>query len=443
MQHAVVEQARGILIERYGLTPHRALQRLIRVSQESRRPLDEVATDVVAARSGGLPRDPGPGARGDSGRADPGGTASLTPPAPGLTRLERIGRIGEWEYDVTSGDVTWSPGMYAVLNRDPGLGPIDIRAAGWLDQLPAGEELALDQTCETGGGRRVVHVRATPERGPAGELTRIVGIAHDVTLLRSAETEVAEIRRELDERLLAQEHDRIAVEALQRAALPAVVQSPRAGVDVAARYLPTGGGPVGGDWYDVMAMPDGVWLCVGDVAGHGVHAAAAMTQLRNSARALVHVQRSPAEVVRTMNHILAGIDDSLTATCTLGFLDPGAGTWRWASAGHPPAAVLWRHPHLLPSPRGLMLGVTPDTEYDVAEVALAPGDALVLTSDGLYEQPGIPLDGSLARLLGAASLVDPRTARTLTADEICDRLAAAQPHPRRDDACILVARLVP
>jgi serine phosphatase RsbU (regulator of sigma subunit) len=443
VQDAVVEQARGILIERYGLTPHRALQRLIRVAQESRRPLEEVATDVVAARSGGLPRDPGPGPRRGLGRTNPGGTDTSAPTSAGLSRLERIGRIGEWEYDVTSGDVTWSPGMYAVFHRDPGLGPTDIRAAGWLDQLPTGEELAIDQSFDINGEPRIIHVRADSERGPAGELTRIVGIAHDVTVLRSAEIEVAEIRRELGERLLVQERDHIAVEALQRAALPAEACSTHAGIDVAARYLPTGGGPVGGDWYDVIPMSDGVWLCIGDVAGHGVHAAAAMTQLRNSARALVHVEQSPAEVLRTMNDILAGIDDSLTATCTLGFLDPGKGIWRWASAGHPPAAVLGDDPHLLRIPRGLMLGVTPHTTYDVAEAPLTPGDALILTSDGLYERPGTPLDGGLADLLASASLADPRVARSLTADEICDRLAAAQSHPRRDDACILVARVVP
>lgn len=432
MEQPVVERARGILIERYGLTAHRALQRLLRVAEESRRPLEAIAADVVAARSGGLPS--AAGAAAVDGRRLPEGGGWREGPVP-LSQVERLGRIGEWEYSVTTGEIVWSPGMYAVLGRDPELGPLDAAASGWLEILPGGELLTLDQVVDIDGSERIVHVRAGAEHGPTGEVTRIVGIAQDVTELRGAEAELAQIRAELRESRAHVERDRSVVAAMQRAALPHPDQPAVAGLDIAARYIPTTGEPLGGDWYDVVPVGRRVWLSVGDVAGHGVDAAGAMAQLRNSARALVQTQPSPAAVLAALNRLALGIRSDLTATCVLGFVDLDTHRWCWAHAGHPPVVILGTEHRVLASPSGLMLGVHPHAEYVDADEVLAREETLLLASDGLYEQPGVPVDVSLRVLL------DDLPHQSGPASVLCETIAAAQSGERRDDACILVARL--
>ncbi|MFD4576273.1 SpoIIE family protein phosphatase [Streptomyces sp. NPDC058417] len=103
-----------------------------------------------------------------------------------------------------------------------------------------------------------------------------------------------------------------------------------------ARYFPANeGAEVGGDWYDVLRLPDGrIGLVVGDVEGHTMDAVGVMGQLRSAVRAYAAEGHEPAAVLERTNRLLAGLESELYATCCCVWLDLATGAARTASAGH-------------------------------------------------------------------------------------------------------------
>src|SRR4030095_6033092 len=103
---------------------------------------------------------------------------------------------------------------------------------------------------------------------------------------------------------------------LQHALLPATLPH-TAGLRHAARYLPwTRGAEVGGDWYDIIAIRDGVvGIVIGDVAGHNTAAAAAMGQIRDALRAYAIAGHPPSTVMNHTNHLLRALQLNTMATC--------------------------------------------------------------------------------------------------------------------------------
>jgi serine phosphatase RsbU (regulator of sigma subunit)/anti-sigma regulatory factor (Ser/Thr protein kinase) len=207
------------------------------------------------------------------------------------------------------------------------------------------------------------------------------------------------------------------------------------GVETAARYIPGGDGvEIGGDWYDVIALPDGsLGLVMGDVVGRGVEAAALMGQLRNGLRALAMEGLSPAAVVARLNRLLLelGPVDGL-ATLVFAAFDPETGTLRMTNAGHPPPLVIGigTEAVFLDEGRGLPLGASPRAEYTEAITTLTPGATIVLYTDGLVEDRSTPLDVGLARLAEAAvdgdglgSLCDQLLERCLVGRDVKDDIA--------------------
>ena len=123
-------------------------------------------------------------------------------------------------------------------------------------------------------------------------------------------------------------------------------------VEVATRYLPSGGG-VGGDWFDVIPLSGArVALVIGDVVGHGINAAASMGRLRTAVRTLADLDLPPEEILAHLDDLMLGLiaeecpDDAgrvpseLGATCLYAVYDPVARTVVMARAGHPPPAVV-------------------------------------------------------------------------------------------------------
>ena len=147
-------------------------------------------------------------------------------------------------------------------------------------------------------------------------------------------------RKTMESRLyeVYQREHRIA-ETLQRSLLPERLP-PIDGLAMAARYLPGArGAAIGGDWYDVLQRPDGrVALVVGDVAGHGLRAAASMGQLRNAFRAYGLVEASPAEVVARINLLVMSGVEQVMATVLYLVLDRETGEVR-LQRRRPPAAA--------------------------------------------------------------------------------------------------------
>jgi serine phosphatase RsbU (regulator of sigma subunit)/GAF domain-containing protein len=197
---------------------------------------------------------------------------------------------------------------------------------------------------------------------------------------------------------------------------------------------------VGGDWYDVAVLAENrVALVVGDVAGHNLAAAGAMAQLRNALRAYLFEGRPGADVLRRLDAYMTRSGVDVMCTVALALLDPGTGRVRLALAGHPPpllrradgqASVVQLEPNP-PLGYGLLhLGPSLST----AELELAPGDTLVLVSDGLLERRDAPIDAGYARLLehlGAASAPDAL---------VEDVLRSAGPAPADDLTIVALAR---
>ena len=157
------------------------------------------------------------------------------------------------------------------------------------------------------------------------------------------------------------------------------------GWQVAAYYQPARA--VGGDFYDFIELPDGlVGLVCGDVTDKGVPAALVMATthsiLRGDASRLV----SPGKVLERANELLlAEIPAQMFVTCLYGVLDPGTGRLRYANAGHNPPYVQTADGVVELRATGMPLGLMPAMDYEEREATLAPGDTLLLHSDGLVE----------------------------------------------------------
>ncbi|MFD4913871.1 SpoIIE family protein phosphatase [Streptomyces virginiae] len=249
---------------------------------------------------------------------------------------------------------------------------------------------------------------------------------------------------------------------LQRSLLPRVLPAQNA-VDVASRYLPAKAG-VGGDWFDVIPLPGGrVALTVGDVVGHGVHAAATMGRLRTAVHNFSTLDLPPDELLGHLDELINRIDQNATgsglpdgdgtdggedaadgaaepagvtgATCLYAVYDPVSGRCRMASAGHPGPALIRpggdvEFPEL---PAGLPLGVG-GMPFEAAEFTLPEGSRLVLFTDGLVEDRDRDFDSGL-RLLGEALARPGRSP-----DQACSDVLAAMLFPvPSDDIALLIA----
>jgi PAS domain S-box-containing protein len=236
-------------------------------------------------------------------------------------------------------------------------------------------------------------------------------------------------------RLYTREHD-LAV-TLQRSLLPRDIPQV-AGLDVAHRYQPASrAAQAGGDWFDVIPL-DGrqVALLVGDVTGHGIHAAAIMGQLRTTTAALARLGCPPEEIMTQLGGVVAAHGDEAGATCLYAVYDPASRRCRLTSAGHLPPAL--RRPdgavEFLDVPSGVMLGASPG-RYPTADVDLPAGSVLALYTDGLIELPGQDIGVGMSRL--ARALIA-SSAQSL--DDLCNSvLASLAPRPR-DDIALLLAR---
>lgn len=242
-------------------------------------------------------------------------------------------------------------------------------------------------------------------------------------------------------RLYEREHR--AAEQLQRSLLPRLL--PVEGLDAAARYLPgSSGAQVGGDWYDLFALPDGtVGLAIGDVMGHDLSAAAAMGQLRSVLRSYAWQGDRPALVLDHLDQLVQGLSMAQLATCVYARLtrpDGGPGTMVLANAGHLPPVL--RSPdgkaRLLTGGRSLLVGVDNDLARDEVVLQVEPGSLLVLYTDGLVEHRGLDPDEGLERLRVAVEQADGTAAEPL-ADQL---LATMRADEQDDDVALLVVRVL-
>ncbi|MFE3549067.1 SpoIIE family protein phosphatase [Streptomyces kronopolitis] len=232
------------------------------------------------------------------------------------------------------------------------------------------------------------------------------------------------------------QRERATALTLQRSLLPQHPAS-RPRLEIASRYQPAGAASeVGGDWFDVIPLSgDRTALVVGDVMGSGINAAATMGQLRNTTRALAGLGLDPAQVLRHVDRSSTGLEQAI-ATCVYAVHDPHRDECRIATAGHLPPVLLrpGHAPALLDLPTGAPLGVGGIT-FHATTIRLAPGDHLVLYTDGLVETRDQDIDTRLQVLLDL--LATPRP----SLEETCDHLLSTLRHPDDyDDVALLIAR---
>ncbi|MFE7319115.1 SpoIIE family protein phosphatase [Streptomyces sp. NPDC057555] len=230
---------------------------------------------------------------------------------------------------------------------------------------------------------------------------------------------------------------------LQAAMLPRRLP-PIAGGEVTVRYHPASvGRDVGGDWYDVIALPQGrTGLVVGDVQGHDTHAAAVMGQLRIALRAYASEGHAPETVLVRASRFLAELETERFATCTYVQADLESGALRLARAGHlgPLVCNSSRHvdwPEIRGGlPLGLATGFGQD-HFPETQLFLEPGSTLLLCTDGLVEQPGRDISEGMDAL-SAAVRAGPTELGAL-ADRLSEHLWA-QPGSDDDMALLLLHR---
>ncbi|WP_326570154.1 SpoIIE family protein phosphatase [Actinacidiphila glaucinigra] len=214
------------------------------------------------------------------------------------------------------------------------------------------------------------------------------------------------------------------------------------GLEVAARYLPAGhGADIGGDFYDLIRCgPHCAAITIGDVQGHNVQAAALMGQVRTAVHAHATSHLTPGTVLARTNRLVTDLNPGLFTSCLYGHLDLARHNARLATAGHHPPLIRYPdgHTESLHLPPGLLLGITPDSDYPTTAIPLQLGTVLALYTDGLVEAPGIDTDRTTADLARHLTQADDDSA-----DHLADTLLhhALQTVPGTDDIALLVVRV--
>ncbi|WP_433293999.1 SpoIIE family protein phosphatase [Actinoplanes sp. CA-030573] len=374
-----------------------------------------------------------------------------------IGQTERLGQLGWGEWDLITDATVWSEGLYRIYERDPADGPLPREESDALG-LPEdeghrrhaaeafGRGETVDVTTRSRINGKVKWLRAVIDatRDTDGRPVKIYGIIQDVTARETSRLKLAEVEEQLREhqRSLAAEH-RVATQ-LQQIVIPipeAPIELPELRVGV--RYLPAEqASRVGGDWYHADTAADGaIILAVGDVAGHGLHAATTMAKLRHALAALaVTTTSDPATLLTQLNRLLCSTGPwaaAPTATAVVVRYQPADHTLTWAQAGHPGPLLACRgRTTELDRPAGPLLGALREAAYATATRTLGSDDLLVLYTDGLVENRAHSMREGLA---GVTGLLDRVTAAAgpQTMEDFLTLMRRANPE---DDTCVLVAR---
>jgi len=214
------------------------------------------------------------------------------------------------------------------------------------------------------------------------------------------------------------------------------------GIDGAGHYVPSRREPIGGDWYDVFFRPQRhPTLVLGDVAGHGVEAAATMAQLRHALRAYILRAPSIAVAVSRLNDLIMQAMPKEMATAIVAELDHSLRRITLVNAGHlPPLVIDDDGAHLVESERGLALGIQSAASYRATAITLPTGGAFVAYSDGLIESRTRTIDEGLDLLVREASACSGRIPAEEIAAHLVDRVGSQS--DTGDDLTVVVVRFV-
>lgn len=300
------------------------------------------------------------------------------------TVLLRPGQSNDSLYILLKGELM----VYLSADITTGQG-IPIRPGHCIGEYSAIDRLPVSALVRCEGEAEVLHLsgpffwkRLVPLPGVARNmmrgLTERARTTNQLALNSLRERlELEHLRKELD---LARQ--------LQASMLP--LRHPlfpdREDLDVCARVEPAAS--VGGDFFDsFLTADDRLFLCIGDVSGHGIGAALLMARTIGLMRSLAMAATAPETVLEQLNAFLCeGNDTCLFATLFCGYLEPATGTLTYSNAGHlAPLLIQDGRCSELPLPRGLLAGVAPRATYRAETVQLNRGDLLFAYTDGLSE----------------------------------------------------------
>lgn len=350
---------------------------------------------------------------------------------------QRIARFGSFSVDIATSWVSVSREINRIAGLpldNPGftlqealeLLPIDDRPPTEVafDALAAGEKMEINDAhiVRPDGSVRIIVASAEPVIDDRGAVVELHGTVRDVTEERA---------------LAALERERRVVLALQDALLPENLPAV-SGLDIAVRYLAASEAAIGGDWYDAFLLGDGtVALAIGDVTGHGVASAAAMSQVRNALRAYMLEGHTPASVTALLDRLVGFLVPEAFVTAIVATYDPASGTIRLARAGHP--LPLYRDRGAVrevDTPGGPPLGTGYGDRQTEQTLVIPVGADFVLYTDGLVERRGAGIDAGVARAADAL-----RAPEIASADAVCTALVdACVDEGTLDDVCILAIR---
>ncbi|MFC4121442.1 SpoIIE family protein phosphatase [Nonomuraea zeae] len=371
-----------------------------------------------------------------------------------LQHAQRLGRIGGFEENLTTGQIIWNSQLYALYGMGEGEPPIPLdRLAGHShpdDAAAIGHFLrtvlhhrrpasAAFRLRRPDGIARHIRVVAEPVFDADGKPSAIRGAYQDISAQHWTEVALAATRDQLAHtEQQAAERNRLALQ-LQQAIMPPSREPMEAfDLQIAVRYRPAEQEHlVGGDWYDAVVLPSKqILLSVGDVAGHGIDGATGMVVLRNASRGLAATGAGPAQLMAWLNLVAHHLTDQVTATAVLGLYDPQTRILRWARAGHlPPVLVRNGRAAELDLIGGTLLGAVSDSSYEEGQVQLASDDILLMYTDGLIERRDRTLQHSLEQLLSTAG----HPASDL--ERLLDHLLLHSNSDTDDDTCLVGIQL--
>ncbi|GAB2717307.1 hypothetical protein GCM10027072_07380 [Streptomyces bullii] len=350
-----------------------------------------------------------------------------------------------YEVGATVEYVPSTPQARSLESRESVLEPVLSRARGWIAQDPA----RLERVLATG-----IHSLITVPMRARGTTLGVVSFYRSAKPTPFEDDDLS-LAQELvgraaicidNARRYTREHNTAL--ALQRSLLPRGLPEQSA-VEVAYRYLPAQAG-VGGDWFDVIPLSGcRVALVVGDVVGHGLHAAATMGRLRTAVHNFCSLDLPPDDLLTHLDDLVGRLDrgegwaventpDSgiVGATCLYAVYDPVSRRCTLTRAGHPLPAVVSPDCTVrfvdLPSAPPLGLGGMP---FETVELELPEGSRLVLYTDGLVEDRIRDIDSGMEELRSVLECAD--GAPEETCEAVLDALLPAHPG---DDVALLVAR---
>jgi serine phosphatase RsbU (regulator of sigma subunit) len=331
--------------------------------------------------------------------------------------------------------------LYASAKPDPA--QLLISTAG--GSIPTKGALFVPQKAGADTWLLGVRAKASLVGGVAANAWWVVLIAIAIAgLLLASMIQFAMRRRDVALSLYAAEHKQ--AETLQRSLLPSLPELP--GLDLAARYEAGGiGQQVGGDWFDVFGLPDGgAGFAIGDVMGHDLKAAAAMSQVRAALRAYALDGATPSEVLTRLDNFVTTFELTQLVSVVYGVLSPvapdGSRTARFANAGHLPPLLQGPDGAVaaLDDGRSVVIGVPFVEARGEATRVLPPGSTMLLFTDGLLEAPDLSLAESIPALERTVAGHLPATGCNALCDTV---LAARRDQTQRDDIALLALRLEP